>query len=128
MKSNTYDFKLAERHSKHYAKFFFIGTRSIKHSDTDFPLHLLMIILFLTLIILSLFTYCLKICENMFCRHSGPDSGESSSEGGDNHCMRWKFAVSLHCCCCQWKVGRVSVQGVKSLWGDCRFIPADWGS
>ena len=24
--------------------------------------------------------------------------------------------------------GRVSVQGVKSLWGDCRFIPADWGS
>ena len=65
-----------------------------------------MIILFLTLIILSLFTYCLKICENMFCRHSGPDSGESSSEGGDNHCMRWKFAVSLHCCCCQWKVGR----------------------
>ena len=87
-------------------KFFFTGTRSIKHSDTDFPLHLLMIILFLTLIILSLFTYCLKICENMFCRHSGPDSGESSSEGGDNHCMRWKFAVSLHCCCCQWKVGR----------------------
>ena len=29
------------------------------------------------------------------------------------------------------KVGkstRVSVQGVESLWGDCRFIPADWGS
>ena len=24
--------------------------------------------------------------------------------------------------------GRVSVQGVESLWGDCRFIPADWGS
>ena len=23
--------------------------------------------------------------------------------------------------------GRVSVQGVESLWGDCRFIPADWG-
>ena len=23
---------------------------------------------------------------------------------------------------------RVSVQGVVSLWGDCRFIPADWGS
>ena len=23
---------------------------------------------------------------------------------------------------------RVSVQGVKSLWGDCRFIQADWGS
>ena len=23
---------------------------------------------------------------------------------------------------------RVSVQGVKSLWGDCRFIPEDWGS
>ena len=23
---------------------------------------------------------------------------------------------------------RVSVQGVKSLWGDCMFIPADWGS
>ena len=22
---------------------------------------------------------------------------------------------------------RVSVQGVESLWGDCRFIPADWG-
>ena len=25
-------------------------------------------------------------------------------------------------------IGRVSVQGVKSLWGDCMFIPADWGS
>ena len=23
---------------------------------------------------------------------------------------------------------RVSVQGVESLWGDCRFIPADWWS
>ena len=23
---------------------------------------------------------------------------------------------------------RVSVQGVESLWGDCIFIPADWGS
>ena len=23
---------------------------------------------------------------------------------------------------------RVSVQGVESLWGDCRFVPADWGS
>ena len=23
---------------------------------------------------------------------------------------------------------RVSVQGVESLFGDCRFIPADWGS
>mgnify|MGYP001321393749 CR=1 FL=1 len=21
-----------------------------------------------------------------------------------------------------------SVQGVESLWGDCRFMPADWGS
>ena len=25
-------------------------------------------------------------------------------------------------------LGRVSVLGVESLWGDCRFIPADWGS
>ena len=24
--------------------------------------------------------------------------------------------------------GRVSVQGVESLWGDCRFIPAGWES
>ena len=23
---------------------------------------------------------------------------------------------------------RVSVQGVESLWGDSRFLPADWGS
>ena len=23
---------------------------------------------------------------------------------------------------------RVSVQGVESLWGDCRFIPTDWES
>ena len=29
-----------------------------------------------------------------------------------------------HLCHCT----RVSVQGVESLWGDCRFIPADWGS
>ena len=29
---------------------------------------------------------------------------------------------------CEKKVRtRVSVQGVESLWGDCRFIPADWG-
>ena len=27
-----------------------------------------------------------------------------------------------------WVSNRVSVQGVESLWGDCRFIPADWGS
>ena len=27
-----------------------------------------------------------------------------------------------------WIQTRVSVQGVESLWGDCRFIPADWGS
>ena len=26
------------------------------------------------------------------------------------------------------KFFRVSVQGVESLWGDCRFIPADLGS
>ena len=25
-------------------------------------------------------------------------------------------------------LGAISVQGVESLWGDCRFIPADWGS
>ena len=25
-------------------------------------------------------------------------------------------------------LARVSVQEVESLWGDCRFIPADWGS
>ena len=25
-------------------------------------------------------------------------------------------------------LGRVGVQGVESLWGDFRFIPADWGS
>ena len=27
-----------------------------------------------------------------------------------------------------WELLRVSVQGVESLWGDCRFIPAVWGS
>ena len=27
----------------------------------------------------------------------------------------------------QWLCSRVSVQGVESLWDDCRFIPADWG-
>ena len=27
-----------------------------------------------------------------------------------------------------WEGNRVSVQGVESLWGDCRFILADWGS
>ena len=25
-------------------------------------------------------------------------------------------------------LARVSVQGVESLWDNCRFIPADWGS
>ena len=28
----------------------------------------------------------------------------------------------------KWVKSRVSVQGVESLWGDCRFIPVDWGS
>ena len=28
----------------------------------------------------------------------------------------------------EWVRYRVSVQGVESLWGDCRFIPADRGS
>ena len=28
----------------------------------------------------------------------------------------------------KWGRLRVSIQGVESLWGDCRFIPADWGS
>ena len=32
----------------------------------------------------------------------------------------------IHSFICIWI--RVSVQGVESLWGDCRFIPADWGS
>ena len=27
-----------------------------------------------------------------------------------------------------WDGPRVNVQGVESLWGYCRFIPADWGS
>ena len=27
-----------------------------------------------------------------------------------------------------WEGTRVGVQGVESLCGDCRFIPADWGS
>ena len=31
-------------------------------------------------------------------------------------------------CFCTVVMPRVSVQGVKSLWGDCMFIPADWGS
>ena len=41
----------------------------------------------------------------------------------------------MKCFCCfrflwiSWRPGtRVSVQGVESLWGDCRFIPADWGA
>ena len=25
-------------------------------------------------------------------------------------------------------IGKVSLLGVDSLWGDCTFIPADWGS
>ena len=28
----------------------------------------------------------------------------------------------------KWGTIRVSVLGVESLWGACRFIPADWGS
>ena len=35
-----------------------------------------------------------------------------------------KNSLSVHCRV----LTRVSVQGVKSLWGDCMFIPADWGS
>ena len=28
----------------------------------------------------------------------------------------------------QWGTAKVSLLGVDSLWGDCTFIPADWGS
>ena len=27
-----------------------------------------------------------------------------------------------------WQETKVSLLGVDSLWGDCTFIPADWGS
>ena len=41
-------------------------------------------------------------------------------------------ATHFSCSLCQKSFrglkGRVSVQGVESLWGDCRFNPADWGS
>ena len=45
-------------------------------------------------------------------------------------------SILEYCKCCKEKntttisrdCTRVSVQGVESLWGDCRFIPADWGS
>jgi hypothetical protein len=37
--------------------------------------------------------------------------------------------ILVHMYYCMYVVlGRVSVQGVESLWGDCKFIPADWGS
>jgi ribulose 1,5-bisphosphate synthetase/thiazole synthase len=29
---------------------------------------------------------------------------------------------------CDWVRDKVSLLGVDSLWGDCTFIPADWGS
>ena len=35
----------------------------------------------------------------------------------------YRFPIGKVWVCC-----RVSVQGVELLWGDCRFIPADWGS
>jgi hypothetical protein len=28
---------------------------------------------------------------------------------------------------CIWSKCKVSLQGVDSLWGDCTFIPVDWG-
>jgi hypothetical protein len=37
---------------------------------------------------------------------------------------KFNFFYYKYCRVCT----RVSVQGVESLWADCRFIPADWGS
>ena len=40
-----------------------------------------------------------------------------------------KYMLMLwHTKCHSCGLSRVSIQGVKSLWGDCRFIPVDWGS
>ena len=41
-------------------------------------------------------------------------------------CPRYKIWVKVSPIICI--NVRVSVQGVEPLWGDCRFIPADWGS
>ena len=38
--------------------------------------------------------------------------------------LNWKAAVSGF----DLSVFKVSLLGVVALWGDCRFIPADWGS
>ena len=42
---------------------------------------------------------------------------------GGIYTLDYSFAITITGPC-----ARVSVQGVESLWGDCRFIPADWGS
>ena len=39
-----------------------------------------------------------------------------------------QFLLFLNCISSNRALDRVSVQGVESLWGDCRFIPADRGS
>ena len=43
-------------------------------------------------------------------------------EGTESPLLQVKLFLNCRVLC------RVSVQGVESLWGDCRFIPADWGS
>ena len=44
--------------------------------------------------------------------------------------ISWTFFDIKYRFSCNQNIGvnRVSVQGVESLWGDCRFIPVDLGS
>ena len=52
------------------------------------------------------------------CTHLGPNNNCFGQSGHLPENIKKIYSIEL----------RVSVQGVESLWGDCRFIPADWGS
>ena len=63
----------------------------------------------------------------VLCRKRRPAKNHEDSR--HYHWEPWAIAKVSRKGSCEYFLGntRVSVQGVESLWGDCRIIPADWG-
>ena len=65
------------------------------------------------------------LAGGVLCPQPGCGAGILPDNPGERKikCVQCSYVFCKNC-----HQGRVSVQGVESLWGDCRFIPADWGS
>ena len=63
------------------------------------------------------------ISKKIFLKENPVERKSSPKKFFSKKSCQKKLKLKLLCIGC-----RVSVQGVESLWGDWRFIPADWGS